>query len=62
MLSLTRNGATIMPAAPGFYHHPQSIEDLVNFMVSRILDHLGIAHGLTNRWGYSNDKSEKIDN
>ncbi|MDO6777260.1 flavin prenyltransferase UbiX [Shewanella sp. 3_MG-2023] len=62
MLSLTRNGATIMPAAPGFYHYPKSIEDLVNFMVSRILDHLGIEHGLTNRWGYANDKSEKIDN
>ncbi|PMG79796.1 aromatic acid decarboxylase [Shewanella sp. 10N.286.51.B7] len=57
MLSLTRNGATIMPAAPGFYHHPQSIEDLVNFMVSRILDHLGIEHGLTNRWGYAAQKS-----
>ncbi|WP_076543238.1 flavin prenyltransferase UbiX [Shewanella sp. UCD-KL21] len=62
MLSLTRNGAIIMPAAPGFYHYPKSIEDLVNFMVSRILDHLGIEHGLTNRWGYANDKSEKIDN
>lgn len=55
MLSLTRNGATIMPAAPGFYHHPKSIEDLVNFMVSRILDHLGIEHALTDRWGYSSN-------
>ncbi|MCL1142297.1 flavin prenyltransferase UbiX [Shewanella gaetbuli] len=62
MLSLTRNGATIMPAAPGFYHNPKSIEDLVHFMVSRILDHLGIAHALTNRWGYGNEASHDIDN
>ncbi|MCT7940624.1 MULTISPECIES: flavin prenyltransferase UbiX [Shewanella] len=62
MLSLTRNGATIMPAAPGFYHNPKSIEDLVNFMVSRILDHLGISHALTNRWGYGVDAPQNIDN
>lgn len=52
MLSLTRMGATIMPAAPGFYHDPQSIEDLVDFMVARILDHLGIKQRLTAPWGY----------
>lgn len=52
MLSLTRMGATVMPAAPGFYHKPQSIEDLVDFMVARILDHLDIEHELLNRWGY----------
>ncbi|UCX03672.1 MULTISPECIES: flavin prenyltransferase UbiX [Shewanella] len=62
MLSLTRNGATIMPAAPGFYHNPKSVEDLVDFMVSRILDHLGIAHELTNRWGYGVDAPQDIDN
>ncbi|MGY3867339.1 flavin prenyltransferase UbiX [Aeromonas bivalvium] len=53
MLSLARLGVTIMPAAPGFYHEPKSIEDLVDFMVARILDHLGIDHGLTARWGYA---------
>jgi 4-hydroxy-3-polyprenylbenzoate decarboxylase len=62
MLSLTRNGATIMPAAPGFYHNPKSVEDLVNFMVSRILDHLGIEHDLTSRWGYGRTQSHDIDN
>ena len=41
MLKLARLGVTIMPAAPGFYHEPKSIEDLVDFMVARILDHLG---------------------
>ena len=62
MLSLTRNGATIMPAAPGFYHNPKSVQDLVNFMVSRILDHLGIEHDLTSRWGYGHTQSHDIDN
>ncbi len=52
MLKLARLGVTIMPAAPGFYHEPKSIEDLVDFMVARILDHLGVEHELTHRWGY----------
>lgn len=52
MLSLSRIGVTIMPAAPGFYHQPQSVGDLVDFMVARILDHLGIEHQLMQRWGY----------
>ncbi|GAL06942.1 flavin prenyltransferase UbiX [Photobacterium aphoticum] len=52
MLKLSKMGVTIMPAAPGFYHQPQSIEDLVDFMVARILDHLGVSQGLVPRWGY----------
>lgn len=52
MLKLSQMGVTIMPAAPGFYHQPQSIEDLVDFMVARILDHLGVEQGLVPRWGY----------
>ncbi|KZN47524.1 aromatic acid decarboxylase [Pseudoalteromonas luteoviolacea CPMOR-2] len=52
MLKLSQLGVTIMPAAPGFYHQPQSIEDLVDFMVARILDHLNIEHTLAKRWGY----------
>ncbi len=52
MLRLSNLGAVIMPAAPGFYHHPQSIEDLIDFMVARILDHLGVQHQLSQRWGY----------
>ena len=56
MLRLARMGVTIMPAAPGFYHKPSSIADLVDFMVARILDHLGIDQQLTSRWGYGEQK------
>lgn len=52
LLTLSRCGATIMPAAPGFYHQPQEIEDLIDFMVARILDHLGLAQDIMPRWGY----------
>lgn len=50
MTRLTRAGATILPAAPGFYHRPESISDLVDFVAARILDHLGIAHRIGRRW------------
>jgi 4-hydroxy-3-polyprenylbenzoate decarboxylase len=56
MLKLSQLGVTIMPAAPGFYHQPTSIDDLVDFMVARILDHLKIEHTLTHRWGYGEQK------
>lgn len=52
MLKLSQIGATIMPAAPGFYHNPESIQDLVDFVVGRILDHLGIDQTIMQRWGY----------
>ena len=51
MLRLTRMGAVIMPASPGFYHNPQSLNDLVDFMVARILDHLDLPQTLVPRWG-----------
>lgn len=51
MLKLVRAGAVILPANPGFYHHPQTIQDMVDFVVARILDHLGISHTLMPRWG-----------
>jgi len=51
MLRLSRMGAVIMPANPGFYHDPEGIEDLVNFMVARVLDQLGIEQDLLPRWG-----------
>src|SRR5690606_14553041 len=51
MLRLTRMGATIIPASPGFYHSPQNIGDLVDFVVARILDHLDIGQTLIPRWG-----------
>lgn len=46
-----RAGATILPASPGFYHGYQSVDDLVDFVVARILDHLDIDHDLIRRWG-----------
>lgn len=52
MLSLSQHGVTIMPAAPGFYHNPLAIEDLVDFMVGRMLDHLAIEQTIMPRWGY----------
>lgn len=57
LLKLARMGVTIMPAAPGFYHQPQSIADLVDFMVARILDHLGLDQALVQRWGYGGPES-----
>ncbi|MFZ5502539.1 MAG: flavin prenyltransferase UbiX [Pseudomonadota bacterium] len=51
MLKLGHAGAVIMPPNPGFYHHPQSVQDLVDFVVARILDHLGVAQTLSPRWG-----------
>ncbi|PKF62291.1 aromatic acid decarboxylase [Psychromonas sp. psych-6C06] len=50
MLTLSELGVTIMPLAPGFYHQPQSIEDLQAFMVARLLDHLKIEHQVSKRW------------
>lgn len=54
MLRLARAGAVILPANPGFYHHPGSVGDLVDFVVARVLDHLGIGHELMPRWGERN--------
>jgi flavin prenyltransferase len=51
MLTLTRAGAVVMPASPGFYNRPASIDDLVAFVVARVLDHLDVAHALLPRWG-----------
>jgi len=56
MLSLTRAGAVILPASPGFYHRPATIDDLVNFVVARVLDHLGVEHSLVPRWGSEADE------
>ena len=52
MLKLARLGVTVMPAMPGFYQDPQTIDDLVDFVVARILDHLGIEQTLLPRWGH----------
>ena len=50
MLTLARLGVVVMPAMPGFYHRPRSVEDLVDFMVGKILDRLGVAHASVQRW------------
>jgi 4-hydroxy-3-polyprenylbenzoate decarboxylase len=53
MLRLARAGAVLLPANPGFYHHPATINDLVDFIVARILDQFTIPHTLSPRWGQS---------
>jgi 4-hydroxy-3-polyprenylbenzoate decarboxylase len=61
MLRLSRAGAQIIPASPGFYHRPQTIEALVDHFVFRILDHLGIPHSQATRWrGLKEHSSELI--
>ena len=50
MLRLARAGAVVLPAAPGFYHRPESIDALVDFIVARILDQLGVEHAIGRRW------------
>lgn len=57
LLKLARLGVTILPANPGFYNQPQSIADLVDFIVARILDHLAVPHQLQSRWGNSDSDS-----
>ena len=51
MLRLARAGAVILPPSPGFYHHPQTVADVVDFVVARILDQLAVPHALLRRWG-----------
>lgn len=51
MTALAEAGATILPANPGFYHRPQGVEAVVDYVVARVLDHLGIPHRLLPRWG-----------
>ena len=53
MLKLARLGVVILPANPGFYHHPQSVQDLVDFVVARVLDQLAVPHQLLPRLGES---------
>jgi flavin prenyltransferase len=51
MLKLSRAGAVILPPNPGFYHHPQDVQGVVDFVVARILDQLDVPHALMPRWG-----------
>jgi 4-hydroxy-3-polyprenylbenzoate decarboxylase len=50
MTRLARAGATILPASPGFYHRPGTVAEMVDFVVARILDHLGVENRLSRRW------------
>ena len=52
MLKITRMGGIILPAAPGFYHRPAAVADMVDFVVARILNLLGIPQRLLPPWGY----------
>ena len=51
MLRLTRAGAVVLPASPGFYHRPSSVAEMVDFIVARVLDQLKVEHTLGKRWG-----------
>ncbi len=51
MTAVTRAGAVVLPAMPGWYHRPKSLDDLVHFVVGRICDQLGVAHDLVRPWG-----------
>jgi len=50
LVAATEAGATVIPAAPGFYHRPTQVSELVDFIVQRVLDHLGIGLAITKRW------------
>ncbi len=60
MLRLSRAGAQIIPASPGFYHRPQTIEALVDHFVFRILDHLGIPHSQATQWRGLKEQSGEL--
>ena len=51
LLALARLGVTVIPACPGFYGKPATVAEVVDFVVARVLDHLGVEHGLGPRWG-----------
>ncbi|HNI06576.1 MAG TPA: flavin prenyltransferase UbiX [Thiobacillaceae bacterium] len=54
MTHLAEAGATLLPANPGFYHRPAGVDQVVDFIVARILDHVGVPHELMARWGEGN--------
>ena len=61
MLKLSRAGAVILPPSPGFYGHPRTIEDLVDFVVARVLDQLGVEHKLGPRWGAARGATPRFE-
>lgn len=59
IVAATEAGAIVMPAAPGFYHRPRRIEELVDFIVQRVIDHLDLEVELTPRWGEKKKAAHK---
>ncbi|ANE49016.1 aromatic acid decarboxylase [Paenibacillus swuensis] len=57
MLKLTQLGARLIPAMPAFYHGPQSLQDMVNFMAGKVLDAMRVEHELYRRWGATEDET-----
>ncbi len=51
MLKLARLGVTILPASPGFYHNPKTMDDLISHVVGKVMDSLGVESDLFKRWG-----------
>ncbi len=58
MLKLARMGAAILPCSPGFYHGPSSVDDLIQFVVGKALDRLGVHHSIGQRWGAAEPEPE----
>jgi 4-hydroxy-3-polyprenylbenzoate decarboxylase len=58
MLTLSQMGVRIVPASPGFYHQPQTVEEIIDFLVGKILDSMGIDHELYQRWGEEHSHGE----
>lgn len=56
MLKLAQLGVTILPASPGFYHKPTTVQQMVDFVVGRVLDHLGVEQQIVPRWGGVSDE------
>ena len=59
MAAVTRAGAVVLPAMPGWYHRPTSLDDLINFVVGRICDQLGVGNDLARRWGQDRPESRR---
>ncbi|MCR8642293.1 UbiX family flavin prenyltransferase [Paenibacillus sp. N1-5-1-14] len=62
MLSLAKMGVSIIPAMPAFYHGPKSLDDIVGFLVGKVMDNMGIDHQLFNRWGEQANEQERETN
>jgi flavin prenyltransferase len=52
MAAITEAGGVVVSAAPGFYNHPQTMDDLIDFVVGKVLDVMGVGHELVERWGH----------